>query len=156
MGTLLSTLLLATSLARATPPPAALAGTWTYDAAASGDPKPMLAKLGVPSFVPTSGGTQVITIEGEKLVVTVDGALGERTETIEFGAVVSGSLLGYPYSVRPVVSGDRVVSTGTIKVGGQSLAFVSIRTVSGSTMTVETTIGTGADAVMLTRVFHRS
>ena len=152
-------IVMAMFLAQAAPPPALLAGTWAFDASASDDPGPMMAKLGVPSFLASAAdtSTQVISIDGSRLTVTVDGVLGHHVEEIDLDAspILTGTLLTYTYTVRPVVSGDAVISTGTIRIGEQSQVFVSKRSVSATTMTVETTIGSGKEATTFRRVFRR-
>lgn len=148
------------SAALATPPPASLVGVWTLDVAASSDPAPVLAKLGVPSFLASASGssTQTLSIVGDDLVVTVDGAFGERTETVDFDQkkAYTGSMFGYDYRVFPKLDGEAVVSAGTIRIGGKDQFFQTRRTAAGAVMTIETTIGTGAEAVTLRRVFRKS
>lgn len=150
-------LLLAVALAAA--PPASMAGTWTLDLAASSDPAPVLEKLGIPGFLGKAAGssTQKVSVQGERLVVEVDGSLGDRTETVDLSGAhpVTGSFFGYDFRVVPRLVGDTIVAAGTIRIDGKDQVFVSRRSVSGSVMTVDTTIGTDPDAVTLRRVFRK-
>lgn len=150
-------LLLAVALAAA--PPSSMVGTWTLDLTASSDVAPVLEKLGIPGFLGKAAGssTQKVSVQGERLVVEVDGSLGDRTETVDLSGkqAVTGSFFGYEYRVIPRLDGEAIVAAGTIRIDGKDQLFVSRRSVSGAVMTVDTTIGTGADAVTLRRVFRK-
>ena len=147
------------TIALAAAPPSAMVGTWTLDVAASSDVAPVLEKLGIPGFLGKAAGssTQTVAIQGERLVVAVDGSLGDRTETVDLSGAepVIGSFFGYEFRVVPRLVGDTIVAAGTIRIDGKDQLFVSRRSVSGSVMTVDTTIGTGADEVTLRRVFRK-
>jgi len=146
--------------AHAAAPPPALAGTWTLDAARSSDVKPMLARLGVPSFMAAAAGsvTQVITLGPERITVSIQTSVQDSEETMSLaaGATSTGSLFGAEYVVRPRVEGGAIVATGTIDLSGVPTPFTMKRTVDGATMHSVATIGSGASATVLDRVFVRA
>lgn len=152
-------LLLLAHLALAAPVPGAFAGSWALDAAASSDPAPLLARLGVPSFLASATGSsvQTLVVSGSRLTVSVDSVLGDKTETVDLdsGAEYSGSFLSWTYRVRPRLDGEVVVSTGSLRVGEQDLPFETRRSAAGDRMTVEIRVGSGAELVVLQRVFRR-
>jgi len=147
------------AMALAAAPPSAMVGTWSLDPAASSDVAPVLEKLGIPGFLGQAAGssTQTVSIQGERLVVAVDGSLGDRTETVDLSGSqpVTGSFFGYEFRVTPRLVGQAIVASGTIRIGGKDQLFVSRRAVTGAVMTVDTTIGAGADEVKLRRVFRK-
>lgn len=148
------------SVALAAQPPAQFAGTWTLDAAHSSDVKPLLSRIGVPTFMASASEnvTQVITLGPESITVQVKSFIKDATETMSLatGSQITGSLYGMDYVVRPEIVGSAIVATGTIKLNGVATPFESKRFVAGDTMHSVITIGTGDDTTVLDRVFTRT
>lgn len=153
-------LALCLSLAQAAAPPPGLAGTWKLDAARSSDARPLLQRLGVPGFLAAASGavTQVITLGPESLTVVTKTAVKNSTETVSLasGSESRDALFGAAYVVRARVEGASVIATGTIQISGVQTPLTIQRRVDGETMHLVATIGTGADATALDRVFVRA
>lgn len=147
------------SLAFAAAPPPSLAGTWQLDAERSSDAGPLLARMGVPAVLASLSGsvTQVITLGEESITVTVKSAFKDGAETMSLasGAQASGSIFGATFTVKPEVVGSTIHATGTIELSGVPTPFETRRFVVGDTMHSVFTVGTGAEATTLDRVFNR-
>lgn len=152
-------MLLLLSVALAAAPPPALAGTWKLDAERSTDAGPLLTRLGVPSFLASASGsvTQVISLGAESITVEVKSTFKDGVETMSLapGAQSSGSMFGAAYVVNPEVVGATIHATGTIEISGVPTPFETRRSAVGDTMHSIYTVGTGAEATTLDRVFNR-
>ena len=147
-------------VALAAAPPPSFAGTWTLDAARSSDLKPTLQRLGGPTFLASLSGqvTQVISLGPESITVEVQTAMKNATATMSLteGAEITGDLFSIVYVARPRVDGNAIVATGTITLSGEATPFETRRTVEGDVMHSVITIGSGAGATVLDRVFVRA
>lgn len=153
-------MLLLLTLALAAPAPPQLAGTWTLDPNRSSDVRPMLARIGVPSFMASAAGavTQVITLGADGITVVVHTSMKDSSETMSLvsGSETRGSLFGSDYVVHARVEGAAIVAEGTITLSGLPTPLTLKRTTDGTTMHSVAIIGVGAEATVLDRVFVRA